>query len=58
MPDCVSAEGVVIGPEVLMLSDPDGLEFCVPEGLAETEPGAVDSVAGSVSVTDPEVMTV
>ena len=57
-PDCVSAEGVVIAPEVLMLTDPDGLEFCVPDGLAETEPDAADPVTGTVSVKDPEVMTV
>lgn len=34
--DCVSADGVVTAPEVLMLTDPDGLEFCVPDGMAET----------------------
>ena len=66
--DTVSAEGVVT-PAVEMLTDPEGLEFCVPEGLAVTETGAlgevpdgmpvvVDPVRGIVSVADPDVITV
>ena len=58
IPDCVSAEGVVSAPDVLMLTVPEGLEFCVPDGLTGTEPDTVEPVTGTVSVRDPEVITV